>query len=446
MGSRTGIDRRQFLARSGAALGAGLLETLPVPSADLKREQQRIGDPPDWDTVRAQFELDPNYRHFAAFVLAAHPTGVRDAINAHRDGLDTNTRLYMLNNEGRLESRVLDDARSYLGAGPDSIALTDSTTMGLGLLYGGMRLRRGDEVLTTSHDFYATHEAWRLRSLRDGVRVRKIRLYRRLATVTSDEIVDRIRRGIVARTRVVALTWVHSSTGLKLPIRRIARMLERVNGGRRGRDRVLLCVDGVHGLGVEPDDVADLGCDFLIAGTHKWLWGPRGTGIVWGSGRGWGRTRAIIPTFDGRSYRAWLEGVPPSETGLPPSAAMTPGGFHSFEHRWGLAQAFTWHMEIGKQHIADRTRTLSRRLKEGLAAMGHVTLRTPMDDALSSGIVCFDVAGRDPGEVVTQLRTDHKIVASVSPYAVRHVRMGTGIVNSEEDVDAALAAMSSLSR
>jgi selenocysteine lyase/cysteine desulfurase len=125
---------------------------------------------------------------------------------------------------------------------------------------------------------------------------------------------------------------------------------------------------------------------------------------------------------------------------------MTPGGYHSFEHRWALTQAFEWHLDIGKQAIADRTHALASRLKDGLSAMDHVTVRTPMSDALSSGIVCFDVDGRDPGSVVNALRADHNIIASVTPYAVRHIRMGTSIVNSEEDVDAALAAIGSLNR
>jgi isopenicillin-N epimerase len=445
MAGHTGIDRRRFLTNSALVVGAGLADALPMGALDV-RGPASIGAPPDWDVVRSQFDLDPNYRHLAAFVLAAHPAPVRAAIQAHRDGLDRNTHLYMIENEGSLTSDVTTAARSYLEASSESIAFTDSTTMGLGLLYGGMRFRPGDEVLTTQHDFYATHESLRLRSMRDGVRVRKIRLYDSLSSVTTSEIVSRIRNGITARTRVVALTWVHSSTGLKVPIARVARMIERLNAGRTRRERIILCVDGVHALGVEPEGVADLGCDFLVAGTHKWLWGPRGTGIVWGSSRGWARTRAVIPTFDGRSYQAWLDGVPPSETGLTPAAAMTPGGYHSFEHRWALAQAFDWHTEIGKQEIADRTHTLARRLKEGLSTMSHVTVRTPMSEDLSSGIVCFDVAGRDPGQVVNTLRTDHSIMASVSPYAVRHVRVGTSIVNSEQDVDATVAAIGSLSR
>jgi selenocysteine lyase/cysteine desulfurase len=87
---------------------------------------------------------------------------------------------------------------------------------------------------------------------------------------------------------VLALTWVHSSTGLKLPLRRIADALNRINADRDERDSVIFCVDGVHGFGIEDVTLADLGCDFLMAGCHKWLFrAPRGTGIVAGTKRGW---------------------------------------------------------------------------------------------------------------------------------------------------------------
>ena len=30
---------------------------------------------------------------------------------------------------------------------------------------------------------------------------------------------------------------------------------------------------------------------------------------------------------------------------------MTPGGYHSFEHRWALGEAFRFHLAIGKQRV-----------------------------------------------------------------------------------------------
>jgi selenocysteine lyase/cysteine desulfurase len=181
--------------------------------------------------------------------------------------------------------------------------------------------------------------------------------------------------------------------------------------------------------------------DVLVAGCHKWLGGPRGTGLVW-SDKAWERLRPIIPSFDGQSYVGWLEDRP-----LPPAqytaATLTPGGFHSFEHRWALAEAFTFHTYLGRAKVAERIRTLATRLKEGLAGIGKVKLVTPMSPDLSAGIVCFDVSGYRAREVVERLASD-RIAASVTPYADEHVRLGAGLWNDEADVDAAIRAVSRL--
>ena len=406
------LGRRRFLAAAGVVAGAaaGL-----APAADAAPDLRT------WGGVRREFELDPRLDNFAAFVLAPHPRAVRRAIDRHRRGLDRNPIAYLHAHEGRLADAVRAEAARYLGTGAEQVALTDSTTMGLGLLYGGLDLRRGDEVVTTAHDFYATHEALRLRAQRGGIRVRRVPLYADPAAPRADEIVSALVRAVTPRTRAVALTWVHSSTGVKLPIRRIADALP---------DRVLLCVDGVHALGVEDANVGRLGCDFLVAGCHKWLWGPRGTGIVWGRGDAWSRVRPTIPSFDGASYGAWLAGVAPAG---PRAAAVTPGGYHSFEHRWALADAFRFHRAVGLARIRARTHALAARLKDELASVRGVRVVTPRSPALSSGIVCLTVDGAAPQQVVASLR-ERRIVASVTPYATQYVRLGASILVDEAAV------------
>ena len=379
--------------------------------------------------MRAQFALDPDRIHLASFLLAAHPRSVRAAIERHRRRLDANPVDYLHANESRLTGAARGAAGRFLGVPADEVALTDSTTMGLGLLYARLTLRPEDEVLTTEHDFYATHEALRL----SGARVRRVGLYGDPARASVDEIVSRLRRAVSSRTRVVALTWVHSSTGVRLPLRAIAEALP---------ERVLLCVDGVHGFGADASTIRDLRCDAFAAGCHKWLYGPRGTGVLWANGRVRELMRPTIPSFDdGASYGAWLAGSTPS--GVADGPRLTPGGFHSFEHRWALAEAFAFHDGIGQARVQTRIRMLVRRLRAGLADVRGVRLRTPAVAAVSAGLVCFEVAGRDAGEVVARLAS-RRIVASVTPYAQRYVRLGPGIVNSTADVDAVVRAVAAL--
>ena len=120
-------------------------------------------------------------------------------------------------------------------------------------------------MLTTTHDFYSTEASLELLAKRTGAKVRRVTLYDDPATASVDELVSRLVAGVGPRTRVVAVTWVHSSTGVRLPIQEMSAALG---------DEVLLCVDGVHGFGAVDVDLPDLGCDFLATGTHKWLFGP----------------------------------------------------------------------------------------------------------------------------------------------------------------------------
>ena len=201
---------------------------------------------------------------------------------------------------------------------------------------------------------------------------------------------------------------------------------------------MLFSVDGVHGFGNQDVGMAELGCDFFFAGAHKWLFGPRGTGVVIGSAAGWAAMRPTIPTFlDSAAYSHWINGSSPGDcTG----ARLTPGGFKAFEHLWALSDAFVLHDMMGRRQVADRTAELALQLKSGLAQMPHVTLATPMSRELSAGIVSFDVAGMSPTQAVARLR-DWRVLGSVAPYARELVRLTPSIRNTPQDVDFALRAV-----
>jgi selenocysteine lyase/cysteine desulfurase len=318
-------------------------------------------------------------------------------------------------------------AATYLDTAPENVALTDSTTMGLGILYSGLKLRRGQEILTTEHDFYSTSEALRLASERSGATVRRVRLYDEPSAANETEIFARLRAAIGPHTRVVAVTWVHSGTGVRLPIPAIGQAVADANAGRDPADRALLCVDGVHGFAAVDTGIDDLDCDFLATGTHKWLFGPRGTGLLWG--RSWEALAALIPTFSGDAGAG---------------AVFTPGGYHSFEHRWAAREAFEFHGRIGRDRVAARITDQASQLKEGLAGLDGVRLVTPVSPGLSAGIVCCEIDGLDAATANARLRAEHKIAASVTPYAQQYLRFGPGIVTTPEQIDRTIAAVREL--
>jgi isopenicillin-N epimerase len=432
------LNRRQLLqaipAIASGAVAVSCQDEERVGAADrIDRSGAENGR---WQRVREQFAISPEIIDMSALLVASHPRPVRDAVEKYRRALDENPTIFLENNNSRLTSHTLEEAAKYIGGREQDIALTDSTTVGLGLVYNGFRLRPGEEFVITAQNYYSTDEAVRLSAFRSGADVRTIHLFENIDDVSADQLVENLVAEIGPSTRVLALTWVHSSTGLKLPIARMAEAVREINAHRETNERVLLCVDGVHGFGVENVEMSDLGCDFFIAGCHKWLFGPRGTGIIWGNDAGWGAVMPTIPTFrDASVRRAWIAGADPGIQA--DGARMTPGGFKPFEHQWALAEAFEFHQTIGKARVEARTHELARQVKEGLAAMPHVRLYTPLSEELSSGIVCFDIEGMSQSAVVSRLR-ERQIAATTTPYAPSYARITPSIRNTPEEVEAVL--------
>ena len=94
--------------------------------------------------------------------------------------------------------------------------------MGIATMYGGLALSADDEVLSTTHDFFSTEDSLRLLTKRTGAQVKRVTLYDQPWQATVDEMVSRLVAGLTPRTKVVAVTWVHSSTGVRLPIKEIS--------------------------------------------------------------------------------------------------------------------------------------------------------------------------------------------------------------------------------
>jgi selenocysteine lyase/cysteine desulfurase len=432
------VGRRSFLGlASVAATGCA---TTPAPQSVIASAVRFGGK---WEAVRNDFLLTRDRVHLGNLLLASNPRPVRVAIERHRLRLDDDP-VGTLEHElhtGESTNATLDAAARYMGVPRDEIALTDSTTSGISMVYLGLALERGDEILTTKHDHFVTHEALRLAAERTGATVNALPLYDEGREAASDAMVAALAKSITAATRVVAVTWVHSSTGVKTPVKAFAGIVAKANAARSPAEKILLCVDGVHGFGVEDATMADLGCDVFMAGCHKWIFGPRGTGVVWAKSEAWERIRPAACPFDWPyiAAREMGEGEVPHRSGR----TMTPGGFRAYEHRWALREAFDYHLAIGKAQVQERIHELATRCKKGLAGMKHVTLHTPLDPALSSGIVTFEAAGRQPEDVVAKLLAS-KIVATTTPYKPSYARFTPGIVNSEEDIDAALAAVDRL--
>lgn len=389
-----------------------------------------------WQDVRDQFDATTDVVHMAGLLLATHPKPVREAIERHRRRLNDNPAGYLTqhwglpddhhNEEG--EGKTRRAAARYLDMDHSDIALTENTTTGLATVYNGIAIREDQEVVSAHWNHWATEGSIDYRAQKVGFEVRRPALFDSHDEIDSQQLVDRLVDELTEHTRIVAVTWVHSISGLKLPVAEIGRRISKLNERRDAADRIIYCIDGVHGLGVEDAVMDDFECDFFIAGCHKWLFGPRGTGIIAAAPDAWQFAVPTIPSFSGSTT---------------PGRRYTPGGFHAFEHRWALAQAFEFHLAIGKERVAERIHALTAQLIEGLDEMDHARLRTPTDPELTAGIITLEVDGHGTWEVLGHLER-RGIVASITPEDAPIPRLSPGLLNDHDDIDTVLRAVAEL--
>lgn len=411
-------NRRTFLKQAGL-----LAASLPLLPQALAQPAKPLAGPDKWRNLRELFPLDPQIAHFANFLVTAHPRPVQEAIDRHRADLDRNPAALMdweSQYEWQREDEVREWAARYLEVGPRQIALTGSTTEGLAMIYGGLKVGAGQEVLITEHEHYCAQKALEFRNQRQGTAVRQIRLFDDPWTVSTDQVLSTLDKAIKPNTRVLGMTWVHSGRGVKLPVGEIGELVRRHNRERSEAERILYVVDGVHGFGVENARFADFNCDYFIAGTHKWMFGPRGTGIICAASTGMQHLVPSVATFSRDEDFATI---------------MTPGGYHAFEHRWATSEAFKLHLQLGKAEVQQRIHQLNSLLKQRLLEHRQIQLVTPRSEQFSAGFTFLRIKDRDADAVAAHLTTNKVMCDAVDRDVGPVIRLAPSLLNDEQQID-----------
>ncbi len=222
-------------------------------------------------TPRAEaWALDPDLVFLNHGSFGACPRAVLAVQADLRAELEANPVAFL----GRALEGRLDAARArlatFLGADPEELAFVPNATAGVATVLRSLRFAPGDEIVTTDHEYNAALNMARFAAARDGARLVVARIP--LPTSGPDEVVERVLAAVGPRTRLVLVSHVTSPTALVLPVERLVATLE-------GRGIPVL-VDGAHGPGMLPLDLADLGASFYAGNLHKWVCAPKGAAFL----------------------------------------------------------------------------------------------------------------------------------------------------------------------
>ncbi len=163
---------------------------------------------------------------------------------------------------------------AYVGANADDVVYIPNATFGVNVIGRSLVenvLKKGDEVLTTNHEYGACNNVWVYLAERHGF------LYKQQAVSLPvhdpDALVEEFWQGVTEKTRLIYLSHITSATALCLPVEKIV--------ARAQAQGILTFIDGAHAPGQIPLNMESLGVDFYAGNLHKWLCAPKGSAFLY---------------------------------------------------------------------------------------------------------------------------------------------------------------------
>lgn len=363
----------------------------------------------DWGRLREEFPALAQWTFLNTATYGQTPQRAYGAVEAHfrrRDELACGDFLTWFDDADRIRGLL----GKLVNCAAEDIAFLPTTALALSLLLGGIEWKRGDRVVTLTHEFPTNIYGPALLAER-GVE---------FVEVPWEEFWGAISH---ASTRLVALSTVSYSTGFRPPLEEIAEACRR-----RG---ILLYVDGTQSVGALRIDVARIQPAMLAVDAYKWMLTPNGAGFVYVSPetRAWLKPQAIgwRSHWDWRSVDQLHHGAPQ----FSPHAERYEGAMLPFPMLYALGAVTELLLEVGLEAIEQRVLALAGLLRRELRGLGAEV------DEQASPIVTARWAGRDARALARELR-ERRILVSA-----RHgrLRVSPHFYNNESDLETLLRAL-----
>ena len=301
-----------------------------------------------------------------------------------------------------------------------------------------------DEILTTDLEHDTALYNCIIIHHKFGVDIKKVSLYHNHHNLK--DIPELIKKQITPNTRLLLISHISYSTGIRLPIEEIIRTC------KASFPNLLVLIDGAHAIGQINIDLKKINCDFYTTDAHKWLLGPEGIGLLY-IRKKFVRTNnpdridfhflrglSIDPKYElnTNQFNALLNSKSVSFPHLVNSQRPLELGTVNRSDILGLGVAIKFINTIGIQNIEQRIFYLTDALREKLQKIPKIKIISPTDKNFSSGIVSLQIEGFDSynklKDLVTKLERDYHIICRAIPYP-KCIRACVHFFNNERDID-----------
>ncbi len=363
-----------------------------------------------------EYMFAPGLTYLNTGSLGPTPRSVLEATLKAWHELETNP-VGMTYNDGsvhKLTDTVREKLAKFIGSTADELLITRSTTDAMNAAALGIGIGRGDRVLTTDVEHEGGSVGWKYLKKYRGVEIDLINIPPNDHDVNG--IVRRLEKAITKQTKVISVSHVVTSTGLKMPITEIVALAKKYG--------ILSVIDGAQAIGQIPVNVKNLGCDAYAAPGHKWLMAPKGTGFLYINKDS---ATKIHPVEREDGVRFIVEST----------------GVGSMPLVVGMGAAVEAMLARGIAEVAKHNIELRNRAYAGLLKIPDIDVISAPPGPLATALVAFKLpAAIDSAEFRKKMRDKYNLVLKTTEKRwFNGMRISPHIFNTAADIDAALSAI-----
>ncbi len=388
-------SRRSFLSLAGKGVGlaalssttvASLLKSVTAATTSVAHltPQQAAMDEDYWSTIQNAFSVTRGIINLNNGGVSPSPRIVTEALVRYIWQQEDATAYTMWQILEPQSETIRTGLAELFGCDREEIAITRNASESLETLLLGLDLKSGDEVLTTTQDYPRMLTTIRQRERREGIKLSVIKIP--IPPKNIEEITSAFERAITPRTRLIQISHQVNLTGQITPVKAVCEMARR-----RGVETI---VDGAHSFAQFYFKQTDLNCDYFGTSLHKWLYAPKGTGMLYVKRD---KIAKIWPLF------------PAEEKQKADIRKFEEVGTHSAAPRLAIGEAMLFHNGVGGKRKEARLRYLSHYWMNQLKGIPGVRFNTSFEPAQMCAIANVQIEGLDPVKIGSHLFNKHRI-------------------------------------
>jgi isopenicillin-N epimerase len=221
--------------------------------------------------MKSQFLLDPNITFLNHGSFGACPKPIFEEFQRLQLELE-NEPVYFIQKKSASYLKVAKEKlANYIGCNANDFFFTPNPTFAINTIMRSFHLNKGDEILTTNHEYGAMDRTWNFYCKKSGAKY--IRQNISLPVVSKEQILEEFWSGYTSKTKIVFLNQISSCTALIFPIKEICDKARELG--------LITIIDGAHVPGQMDLDLTELNPDFYTGTLHKWMLAPKGSSFLY---------------------------------------------------------------------------------------------------------------------------------------------------------------------